>query len=292
MNAIFQTDWVMYLILGACAFTISYLMADRILTWLHKRSLGQREEVLRLMALMFIDTNRTKVTWVMLASSFGLGFLFFLLLWPHFGLGVFIACVITVGMWSIPRIIMESLWNRRCNKFVDQMVDGLTMMANGIKAGLSPQQTMERVQLTLPNPISQEFGLVLSEIRVGASTSEALTNLANRIPRQDVQMFVTSVNILQETGGNMAETFQTIVKVVRERQKIEKKIEAMVAQGMMQGTIITMVPLGLLVLFYFVDPSYVKILFTTTLGLIALFVMFTLQILGGVMMRKIVRIKV
>jgi tight adherence protein B len=105
-------------------------------------------------------------------------------------------------------------------------------------------------------------------------------------------MFVTAVNILQETGGNMAETFQTIVYVVRERQKIEKKIEAMTAQGMMQGTIITLVPLGLLVLFYMVDPNYVKVLFTTTLGLIALFVMFTLQIVGGIAMRKIVRIKV
>jgi tight adherence protein B len=241
---------------------------------------------------MFVDTSRSKVTWMMLLSSFGLGFLLFLLLWPHFGLGVFIACVVTVVMWSIPRIIMESLWNRRCNRFVDQMVDGLTMMANGIKAGLSPQQCMERVQQNMPNPISQEFGLALAEIRVGASLAEALTNLANRIPRQDVQMFVTAVNILQETGGNMAETFQTIVYVVRERQKIEKKIEAMTAQGMMQGTIITLVPLGLLVLFYMVDPNYVKVLFTTTLGLIALFVMFTLQIVGGIAMRKIVRIKV
>lgn len=292
MMAIFKSDLLMYLVCGGSAFTISYMWADRALAWLHKRSLGQREEVLRLMSLMFVDTSRSKVTWMMLLSSFGLGFLLFLLLWPHFGLGVFMACVVTVVMWSIPRIIMESLWNRRCNRFVDQMVDGLTMMANGIKAGLSPQQCMERVQQNMPNPISQEFGLVLAEIRVGASLAEALTNLANRIPRQDVQMFVTAVNILQETGGNMAETFQTIVYVVRERQKIEKKIEAMTAQGMMQGTIITLVPLGLLVLFYMVDPNYVKVLFTTTLGLIALFVMFTLQIVGGIAMRKIVRIKV
>jgi tight adherence protein B len=292
MMAIFKSDLTMYLVCGGSAFTISYMWADRALAWLHKRSLGQREEVLRLMSLMFVDTSRSKVTWMMLLSSFGLGFLLFLLLWPHFGLGVFIACVVTVVMWSIPRIIMESLWNRRCNRFVDQMVDGLTMMANGIKAGLSPQQCMERVQQNMPNPISQEFGLALAEIRVGASLAEALTNLANRIPRQDVQMFVTAVNILQETGGNMAETFQTIVYVVRERQKIEKKIEAMTAQGMMQGTIITLVPLGLLVLFYMVDPNYVKVLFTTTLGLIALFVMFTLQIVGGIAMRKIVRIKV
>lgn len=189
-------------------------------------------------------------------------------------------------------MVVEMMWNRRCNLFVDQMVDGMTMMANGVKAGLSVQQCMERIKDNLPNPISQEFGLVLSQIRVGRSLQESLTELAVRIPRQDVQMFVTAVNILQETGGNMAETFQTIVFVVRERQKVEKKIEALTAQGMAQGTIIIMVPFVLLIMFWAMDPNYISPLFTTTLGVIALLIMLVLQIIGGITMRKIIKIKV
>ena len=105
-------------------------------------------------------------------------------------------------------------------------------------------------------------------------------------------MFVTAVNILQETGGNMAETFQTIVFVVRERQKVEKKIEALTAQGMAQGTIIIMVPFVLLIMFWAMDPNYISPLFTTTLGVIALLIMLVLQIIGGITMRKIIKIKV
>jgi tight adherence protein B len=172
------------------------------------------------------------------------------------------------------------------------MVDGLTIMANGIKSGLSVSQSMERVVDNLMPPISQEFGLVLSQVRLGQSLEEALNDLGERIPRPDVQMFVTSVNILKETGGNLAETFSTIVTVVRERQKVEKKIQAMTAQGLMQGMIVTMVPLVLLVVFLFVDPNYVKPMFTSTMGLILLMVMVGLQIIGGLVIRKIVKIDV
>lgn len=201
-------------------------------------------------------------------------------------------CSITIAMWSVPKMIIQFLWMRRCGLFVDQMIDGMTMMANGVKAGLSVQQSMERIQNNLANPISQEFGLVLSQIRIGRSLSEALNDLGTRIPKQDVQMFVTSVNILQETGGNMGETFKTIVEVVRERQKVEKKIEALTAQGMAQGTIIVMVPFALLVVFYVLDPNYVAPLFNTTLGLVALVIMLGLQVIGGYAMNKIIKIKV
>lgn len=105
-------------------------------------------------------------------------------------------------------------------------------------------------------------------------------------------MFVTSINILKETGGNLAETFSTICTTIRERQKIEKKIQAMTAQGLMQGIIITLVPLVLLVVFSFVNPGYIKPLLTTTLGVVLLFVMFALQIIGGITIRKLVKIKV
>lgn len=277
---------------GICVTVICYLMLPRVYSKLRDKSLSQREEVLRLLDLMFVETDRTKVTRMMLLMSFGLGFLFFLLLWPHILISIPVCSIIIVVMWSMPLIFVRKQWEKRCSLVVDQMVDGLTIMSNGIKAGLSVPQSMERVVESLPNPISQEFNLVLSQIRLGRSVEEALLDFGERVPKADVQMFVTAINILKETGGNMAETFSTIVVVIRERQKVERKIEAMTAQGIMQGMIISMVPIGIIGLLWVVDPGYIQPMFTTTLGLFLLFIMFGLVVAGGLTVRKIVTIRV
>ncbi len=290
--SLFTQDWFVIPAVSILVFVIAYLWSERVIQWLHNRSLGQREEVLRLLELMFVETDVKRVTLMMTVSSFGLGALVFVALWPSLIAGVIVGSAITIAMWSVPKLVIQSLWEKRCGQFVEQMVDGMTLMANGVKAGLSVQQCMERIQENLPNPISQEFGLVLSQMRLGRGMADALNELGTRIPRPDVQMFVTSVNILSETGGNMAETFQTITFTIRERQKIEKKIEALTAQGVTQGIIITLIPFGLLAVFYLVDPAYVQPLFTTTLGIIALLAMLGLQIIGGLAIKKIVKIQV
>ena len=268
------------------------MYSDRVLTFLHSKSLGQREEVLRLLDLMFVDTTRKQVTILMLLLSFGLGLVVFLAFLPEVLPGLIVGAMVTIAGWSVPMAVVRYLYDKRCSLFVDQMVDGLTIMANGISSGLGVTQAMERVVENLGNPISQEFGLVLSQIRLGRTVEEALIELGDRVPTPDVQMFVTAINILKETGGNLAETFTTIVLTIRERQKIEKKIQAMTAQGLMQGIIITLVPIALILVFLMVDANYVRPLFTTTFGLIILFVMFGLQIIGGLTIRKIVKIKV
>jgi tight adherence protein B len=292
MSALLRQDWFVILGVGALVFIICYASVDKVLNFLHRKSLGQREEVLRLLELMFVDTDSKRVTRLMLMLSFGLGGVVFLVCWPNLLAGAIFGSAVTVIGWTVPKTVVTAMWNKRCNRFVDQMIDGMTIMANGIKAGLSVQQSMERIQENLPNPMSQEFALALSQMRLGRSLEEALNELGTRIPRPDVQMFVTSVNILQETGGNMAETFQTIVYTVRERQKVEKKIEALTAQGIMQGIILTSVPFVLLLIFLVMDPNYVAPLFNTFVGILALLAVLTLQVIGGLMIRKIVKINV
>ena len=290
---IFSQDWFVIPFVGICVFILSFIYNEKVINWLKHRSLGQREEVLRLMRLMYIEVDEKKVTTAMLLCSFGVGFIFFLALWPNLILGVVIGSAVTIAGWSIPKFVMVQLYEKRCTKFVDQMVDGLTLMANGIKAGLSPVQSMERVRLNLPPPMSQEFGDMLKSINLlGQSQQQALNELAIRIPRPDVIMFTTAINILDEAGGNMGETFQTIVSTIRERQKVERKIEALTAQSLMQGIIITMVPFIMLIVFALTDPNYIKPLFTTVPGIFALIIMLGLQITGGLMIKKIVKINV
>ena len=202
---------IFYPLIGALSAFASYFYWDRILTWLHDKSLGSRQFVLEKLETMFVETDSKKVTLTMIAISFGPGFLIFFILLPNLILGMILGGIVTILGWQVPRYIIQYLFKKRSDLFVNQMVDGLTLLSNGVRSGLTVPQSMERVVENLPAPINQEFGLVLSQMRLGLSLEEALNNLGERVPMPDVQMFVTTVNILKETGGDMSETFSIIV---------------------------------------------------------------------------------
>ncbi len=292
LTKLFASPWVTFPLVGISVFFAMYFWADKFLVKLYQKSIGKKTEVMMHMKLLGMDVDDGKVTRLLLMSSFGLGFLFFMLAWPSFTVGSVLGIAAGVVGFQLPPLIFKSMYQKRCGLFVDQMVDALTIMANGVKSGSNPQQAMQRVVEIMGNPVSAEFGQVLTQTQFGQSFEEALTDLGERIPRPDVQMFVTAINILKETGGNMSETFETIVSTIRERQKLEKKIAAMTAQGIMQGIIVTCIPFVLLAVFYFIDPTFIAPMFSTTLGLVLLAAMLGLQIIGGLMIKKVVTIKV
>ena len=292
LNVLFRNEWFVLPVFGLCVFFAVYFWADKLLVKVYDGSMGRRQDILKYMKLMGMEANENKVTAMLLSTSVGLGFVMFLLTWPNVLPGLLIGLIFGVAGLQLPPIIFKSLYEKRCNLFVDQMVDALTIMANGIKSGSNPQQSMQRVVEIMGNPVSAEFGQVITQTQFGQSFEEALNDLAVRIPRPDVQMFVVAINILKETGGNLSETFQTIVLTIRERQKLEKKISAMTAQGIMQGIIVTSIPFLLMGVFFFIDPNHIMPMFNTTLGLVLLAGMLVLQIIGGVMIKKIVTIKV
>lgn len=273
-------------------FLVSYFNLDRILKFIHERSLGQRDEIVKFLELMFVEFDSEKLTKQLLFLSFGLGTLVFLAFWPNIIVSLGAGTVAALLGWIIPKHLVSYLYNSRCDRFVEQMVDGLTILSNGIRAGISLQDAMGRAAKNLPNPLSQEFDKILSQINVGQTLEDALNELGERIPRPDVQMFVTSVNILRTSGGNMAETFSTITFTIRERQKIEKKIQALTTGAITQGIIISCIPTILLGVFYVADPSLVKPLFTTLTGALALGGVIFLQTIGALIIRKIVDIRV
>jgi len=292
MQSILKYNWISLPLFGMAVFFSVYFWADKILIKLYNKSQGKKTSIMMHMKLLGMEVDEKKVTRMLLLSSFGVGFLFFILIWPNIPVGIFLGVSAGIAGFQVVPIIFKALYEKRCNQFVDQMVDGLTIMGNGIKSGSNPQQSMQRVVEIMGNPISAEFGQVITQTQFGQSFEEALTDLAVRIPRPDVQMLVVAINILKETGGNLSETFQTIVLTIRERQKLEKKISAMTAQGVMQGIIVTSIPFLLMGVFYTLDPDHIKPMFTTSWGLVFLAAMLVLQIIGGVMIKKIVTIKV
>lgn len=289
---IFGQTWVMLPLFGVAVFIASLFGGPLIYNYMAAKSMNSKAEVERLLELMDVEIDQKKLLWTLLLVSYGLGFIVFLMFWPNIQVGFFAGVAATFAGIKLPVIYVKGQYEKRCTKIVDQMVDGMTIMANSIKAGLGVTQGMERVAQNLKGPLAQEFNNALSRIRLGMTVEDSLNMFATRVPRQDVQMLVTAINILKETGGNLGETFETINLVIRERQKIEKKIEAMTAQGKVQGVIISMMPFLLLGLFKAMDPKFVEPLFTTTMGMILLMAVVVLVVLGGIVIKKIVTIKV
>lgn len=289
---IFKHEWLVFPLFGILIFFVVYMSADKVVDTFIKKNASKKSQILNHMRLLGMEANEKKVNLLLLLSSFGIGFLFFLLFWPEVSIGLFMGTSIGIAGFQILPVVYKILYEKRCNQFVEQMVDALTIMANGIKSGTNPQQAMQRVVEIMANPIKAEFAQVLTQTQFGQSFEEALNDLGERIPRPDVQMFVTAINILKETGGNLSETFQTIVLTIRERQKLEKKISAMTAQGIMQGIIVSCIPFVMGIIFFLIDPVYIRPMFTTTLGLVLLAVMLGLQIVGGIIIKKVVTIKV
>jgi tight adherence protein B len=280
------------LLFGVSVFAASYIYSTRFLDWLRFQSLGTRDYIVERLGMMFIDIPPQKILLGLFSISFGLGTLIFLAFLPHLFPGIPLAIVGTIIGWKLPKPVVNYMYNKRVTQFVMQMVDALSLMSNGMKSGLSVVQSLGLVTQEMPNPIQQEFTLVLSENRVGVSLEDAFLNLSKRIKSDDVEMFVTSINILKETGGNLAETFDTIVQTIRERVKVENKIAALTAQGFYQGVFVMAIPPILAVVFFQTDPDFMRPLVTTPIGWIIVMGIFLLEAVGFFVIMQIIKIDV
>lgn len=242
---------------------------------------------------LFMEVSPERMTRLHALVSSGLAVLVLFLTWPHLVVGIPFSLAAFYLGWFLPAQYLRLIAKpSRMKKFSAQMVDGLTLMANGMKAGLELQQALQIVVNEMPDPIRQEFAQVLQEIRYGKAADEAFENLGRRMDSEDVRIFVTSVVILRETGGNINETFQNIAKTIRERLKLQNKISAMTAQGMTSAVIVGALPWVMAMILYSIDPEQMKPLFTTALGFVILALVLLLEGIGFFVILKIVRIKV
>lgn len=275
-------------------FAYTYKNSVRIFQWIDNQTYGKRDYILKKLEIMHIEIDPGKITIALIACSFGFGILTFCLLalMGKLALGVVFGIAVLVIGWKMPAPLMDSLEKRRTNAYSMQMVDALTLLSNGIRAGLSMPQALGMVVDELPPPVSQEFNLVLQQAKIGVPLDEALENLKKRVYTEDNEMFVTSVNILRETGGNLAETFDTIVGVIRERVRLQLKIQTYVAQGKFQAYLIGAMPFLMMLMFGSGDPNYFSLLFGTIPGILVFLVICGLVSLGMWIIFKIIQIKV
>jgi tight adherence protein B len=282
------------LFIGIMIFIAIFISSNKIFDWVERKTENTRTLLMEKLNILFIDIKEEYITYFLLGLAFG----FPVLIWGIFGMfsywliGFFVAVLFGFIGWKLPIPFVNFLIERRIKKYQSQMVDALTLLSNGIRAGLSVPQSLGMVVGEMPAPISQEFGVILQQNKIGVPLEECFDNLAKRVPTEDNDMFVSSVNILRETGGNLAETFDTIVSIIRERIRLQQKIDTYIAQGMFQGMTIAMMPFVIGAIYAASDPESIKPLFTHPIGIMATIAALTLDIVGGIIILKIVKIKV
>jgi tight adherence protein B len=203
-------------------------------------------------------------------------------------LGVGAALAITFA----PKYAVSVMKKRRLTQFERQLPDSLLMVAGGMRAGASLTIAMESMIKEQKPPLSQEFELMLREQRLGVDFDTAMKNMEQRLPLQDFILVVAAIRISREVGGNLAEILETLAETLRRKHQMEGKINALTAQGKMQGLVMTLLPVFLLVILANMEPESMAPMFNTLAGWATLAVIGVMEVIGYVAIQKIVTIDV
>jgi tight adherence protein B len=161
-----------------------------------------------------------------------------------------------------------------------------------MRAGHAFSVSLEMIHREFPEPISGEFRRTFEEHNLGLPIEVALEKFAQRVPSLDVHFFVSAVLLQKRTGGNLAEILDKLAYIIRERFKLRGRIRAVSAHGRMTATALSLIPIAVAVLMFYTNPDYVKFFFTDDVGNIMLGSAVFLQVVGYLIMKKIVNIEV
>lgn len=194
--------------------------------------------------------------------------------------------------FALPKILVVVMKLNRDKMFNMQLIDALNSISNSLRAGLTLNQAFELVQSEMDKPISQEFLLLNQQLRLGLPLEEALTDMLDRMPGQDLELVVTATNIALDIGGNLPEVFSNIADTIRQRHTIEGKVKALTAQGKMQAMVICALPFFIAIALNFIVPELMKPMFQTWYGLGLIGLILIMETIGAFIISKIVNIDV
>jgi tight adherence protein B len=195
-------------------------------------------------------------------------------------------------MFMIPVAWLFNKRRVRLKKFAAQLSDALELVARALRAGHSLAAGMHVVAEEMPAPIADEFNRVYEEQNLGIPIEDALKNMCERVPNLDLRFFVTSVLVQRLTGGDLSEILDKIGYVIRERYRILGQVQALTAEGRLSGVILIILPFALFLLMLYLKPDYVEKLWTNELGIKMSVAALVAQLLGALVIKKIVNIKV
>ncbi|SFE96528.1 type II secretion system F family protein [Alteribacillus iranensis] len=194
--------------------------------------------------------------------------------------------------YIIPKIWLQRKRNKRIQQFNDMLPDMLITITGSLRAGYSFPQALKMVSEESYSPIKEEVELVLKEMQYGSSMEDALRAWKDRMPSEDLELLTEAILIQRQVGGNLAYLLDKIIETTREREKIANQVKTLTAQGRLSGIIISLLPIGLGIVIYLMNPEYISTLFTHPIGRFMIIAAGMGAILGFVFIRKITTIEV
>ncbi len=258
-------------------------------------SLGRRFERMLQTAQMTIATPRLML--ILLLAPFALLFTILLVMVASgipvgFGrLLLLLTFSVVVGS-LIPLLVLQARATRMRKKMQDQFPVALDVFVRGLRAGHPVAAALDLLTVEMPDPIGSQFGMVVDEVTYGADLRDALHTMAERWDLADMRMFVVSLSVQSETGGNLAEILENLSHVIRDRQSLLLKVRALSSEGRMTAVVLTALPiLAFTALFIFNPTFYLDVAddpaFVPGFGSLIL-----LYLIGFVAIRRMVNIKV
>lgn len=208
------------------------------------------------------------------------------------GLSIALAPLIALFLAFLPVMWLLIRRKRRLKRFAGQLPEALELIARALRAGHSLASGFSLVAQEMSEPIGGEFSRTFEEQNLGKPLEEALEDLTKRVPNLDLKFFATAIILQRQTGGDLAEILDKIGYLIRERFKIWGQVQALTGEGRLSGIVLLALPPALFAVVYRMNPDYLMLLFTDDLGKKMLVGGIVSQLLGALLIRKIVNIRV
>jgi len=197
-----------------------------------------------------------------------------------------------VVAYLMPMRYVRYRQRKRLKELNRQLPDTLSLLSNALKAGLSLPQALDTTARNTVAPIADELGRVIREVNIGSATERALTNMVRRTGSEDLDLIVTAITIQASVGGNLARILDSISHTIRQRVQIKCQIAAMTAQARASGWVVTLLPVVVATILYFITPTYFRPMFADRIGLSLLFLAAVSVGVGNMFIRRIVNFRV
>lgn len=210
------------------------------------------------------------------------------------GVGVgMMGMLLAVPFGAIPYLLLRYQAAQRLTALVEQLPDTLELMARSLQAGMGLSDAFKLVAEEMPMPIAGEFGRVFEEVRFGRDYREAFDKMLDRNPGVfDLRLFVSSVSLQRETGGNLIEILTNIAGTIRSRFVFEAKVRAMTSEAKFTALILSALPIGVMLILSCMNPDYVEPLYSDILGNIIIAIACSMYAFGGWIMYEISNVDV
>ncbi|MEM1353603.1 MAG: type II secretion system F family protein [Planctomycetota bacterium] len=252
--------------------------------WVNRQAVSY-DRVLRRQLLLDIDPIH--------AVWFNIGSVIIVFLATTFLTGTLIVGMLFAGVTVfIPHFTIKHLEVKRREKLERQLVDGLTTLASGTRAGLNLVQSMQLIVDNYKGPMQQEFRQILSEYEMGLDLNLALRAASNRIGSMLYRLTFTAIEMHRVRGGDSSESMDRLAESIRDIQRLEGKLDAITSQGRLQALFMAAMPVVIIFMMFFLLPDHTRLLFTDPRGRIMLMVC-VLMIAGGYFwIRKIMQVDI